>query len=216
MKKLSVKGLADYMTSTAVAQRTIISNYKFPKESGSHAKVIYYKDAKDIIKKYHKEGLPQSWLLSEANTLETEANMLTACRRKTRLRGNAAGVRHYATHFAHRNFEVKKTQTYDLLFDDVIITIYPDLQVIENDKEKLIKLELSKDEPNDKFIKIIRQCLHEAANQTATFKPSQILYFDIPRGKEHRGTRMGQMLTNEIIATCKNISTIWDSIEPTI
>jgi hypothetical protein len=53
MKTISMKGLADYMTASAVRQRKILREYKYPADAEAQAKILYYKEARETIAKFH-------------------------------------------------------------------------------------------------------------------------------------------------------------------
>ena len=40
MKKISLKGLADFMTASAFRQRKIVREYRYPSEGESRAKIL--------------------------------------------------------------------------------------------------------------------------------------------------------------------------------
>lgn len=213
MKKLSLKGLADYMTASATRQRSILRTYKYPDEDEARAKILYYREARERIAAYHFSGNqdPQ-WLVDQARNLDTLAKY-SLRRRRARLEHNAYGVRQYARHFAERRFKVLAEFSRDLRFDDVFVSVYPDLHVIEDGTEKLIKLEFTKEEPSPDLVKIITQCMFEAARDAGCgIAAASVLLLDVPRAKSHRGARMGARMARNIEATCKNISAIWDSL----
>lgn len=212
IKKLSLKGLADFMTASPTRQRKILYTYKYPSEDEARAKILYYREARDRISAYHSSQHDVSWLRDEAKRLDTLAGFSVGLRR-SRLRHNAHGLDLYATHFAERNFDVLDEFYQDIQFRDVFVSVYPDLHVREDDDEKLVKLEFTKDAPDEKIVKIISQCMFEAATLADLKLPSaSILYFDVPRGKVYKGARMGARMAKDIESTCMNISAIWDSI----
>ncbi len=212
MKKLSLSGLADFMTKSASGQRKLLRNYKYPDTDDASAKILYYKEARDRILAYHSAGNDMELLTDAIKDLEKLA-ALSMGQRKTRLGYNVRALRDYARHFSKKSFEILKEASLGLNFDDVIVTVYPDLHVEEKGVEKFIKLGFSKDEPEQKFISIISQGLFEAARQEGhELSSSSILFLDVPRGKIHKGARMGARMTGNIEAACQNISAIWDKL----
>jgi len=213
IKKLSLKGLSDYISASPTTQRRILHEYKYPTEDESRAKILYYREAKDRITAYHESGYDRNWLINEANQLKMLGDLSVNASRKNRLRYNAMGVYRYAKYFSQRHFEILDDLTLDLFIGDVFISVFPDMHVIEKGKDKIIKLEFSKNSPSDMAIKIISQCLFEAAHRNGLpLSPSCTLYLDVPRGVEYRGARMRSRMLRDIEATCMNISAIWDSI----
>ena len=212
MKKLSLKGLADYMTASPTRQRSILHGYKYPAEDESRAKILYYREARDRIAAYHASQHNPDWLLAQAHSLAIVAGH-SAGRRRSRLQHNARGIQQYARHFGGRQFEVLDDFSHDLQFGDVFISVYPDLHVRERGAEKIIKLEFSAIEPSAEMIQILCQCMLEAASGARMpVRPSDVLLLDVPRGASHRGARIRARMTRDIQATCQNISSIWDAI----
>ena len=91
-KRISLKGLSVFMTASAVRQRSLVREFKYPGEEEAHAKILYYRDARDRIAAYHRAGHGQDWLLGEAAHLETLA-VSTLDPTKTRLNHNARALR---------------------------------------------------------------------------------------------------------------------------
>ncbi|MEJ2254308.1 MAG: hypothetical protein P8Y75_08075 [Nitrospirota bacterium] len=211
MKKLSLKGLAEYMTATDSHKRKMLRDYKYPSVEAL-AKITYYREARDRIAAFHSGGHDTGWLLDAAADLDVLVQSSDGTR-KTRFKYNARALRGYAKHFGKKKFKVLGETTYGLHFDDVLITVHPDLHVEEKGKEKLIKLEFGLKEPDSRKVKIINQCMLEAVlRDRLDIASSGVLYFDVPRGRIHKGARIGSRMTNDIDAACKNISAIWDNI----
>ena len=61
--KLSAKGLAKFMTSSAAGQRKVLRDYKYPDEEGT-AQAAYYREACDIVAQYHRDGHDKLWLVT--------------------------------------------------------------------------------------------------------------------------------------------------------
>jgi hypothetical protein len=102
-KKISLKGLADYMTASHTRQRTVLRQYKYPEEDEAQAKIIYYREARDRVAVLHRSDRDSNWLLQQAAQLDTLAAMSTG-QTKTRLRHNARALRAYANHFGGSQF----------------------------------------------------------------------------------------------------------------
>lgn len=214
MPRLSIKGLADYMTSSARRQRSILRSHKYPDEDESRARILYYREARDRVAVYHQSGEDPDWLIDQADQLALlAASFNTRSRRRMRLLHNARALRAYAESFAGRVFEVLPDLRLALEFNDVVVTVAPDLHITERGREKIIKLEFATDEPADHLIRIICQAMFEAASVAElALSSSQILLLDVPRAVEHRGARMRSRMAAEIEAACENISAIWDRL----
>ena len=215
MKKISLKGLAGFMTAGHARQRSILRTFKYPQDEEARAKITYYREARDRVAAYHKAVRDAPWLLAEAHYLDGLA-ALSVGRTATRLAHNARALRAYARHFSGRGFQVLQEVTLQLQYEDVLVSVHPDLHIREGKQEKIVKLEFVVEEPSDEFIKIVTQAMFEAA-QSARMRlpPSAVLLFDVPRGTAHKGARLGARMRRELEAACENISAIWDKIEPT-
>jgi hypothetical protein len=212
-KKISLKGLADYMTASHTRQRSVLRQYKYPEEDEAQAKIIYYREARERVAVLHRSDRDSAWLLQQAAQLDTLAAMSTG-QTKTRLRHNARGLRAYASHFADRSFEILDDVRFALRFGDVMVSTVPDLHVKEKNKEKLVKLEFSATEPSPVAIQVISQAMFEAAEQANLGLPSSgVLYLDVPRGVAHKGARLGSRMRKDIESACLSISAIWDTLE---
>lgn len=212
MKKISLKGFAQIMLAAPARQRTLLRYHKYPSEDEPRARILYYRDARDRISGYHALDHDPEWLVRQARALEQLAKA-SAGQRKTRLNHNGRGLRDYQKHFAQRKFEILDDLLLTLEFGDVRITVRPDLHLKERNKEKIIKLEFGVNKPSADEIRIISQAMYEAAEQAGMkITSASVLYFDVPRGAQHRGARLGSRRKADIEATCQMIDAIWDDI----
>lgn len=212
MKKISLKGFAQIMLASPSRQRTLLRYHKYPSEDEPRARILYYRDARDRISAYHSLEYESDWLLQEARALELLASVSSGARR-TRLNHNGRGLRAYARRFSSRKFEVLEDLLLTLEFGDVRITVRPDLHIVEGKREKIIKLEFGVSEPSADEVKIISQAMYEAADQVGMgLTAASILYFDVPRGAQHKGARLGSRRRADIEATCQIIDAIWGTI----
>jgi hypothetical protein len=211
MIKLSAKGLAKFMTSSAAGQRKVLRDYKYPDEEGT-PQAAYYREARDIVAQYHRDGHDKLWLRERAAVITSTATVLGG-RVATRLRHNARALADDADHFAPRQLEVLPQRKFYLSFDDVRITVVPDLHVRENDRERFLKLDFGAKRPSAEIIKIVSQLMFEAAVQAQIpVRSADIIYVDVARGDRHEGARMGSRVRTEINASCANISAMWPAI----
>jgi hypothetical protein len=74
--KMSVKGLAKFMTASPSGQRRILREFKFPDEDEPRAMRLYYGEATDAIKAYHSNGHARQWLHDQADALSQLAMSL--------------------------------------------------------------------------------------------------------------------------------------------
>lgn len=213
MIKIGVKGLAKFMTASSAGQRKVLRDYKFPDDEGT-AQAAYYREARDLVAQFHRHAHPAQWLRDKAAVIHSTAAALGG-RGATRLRHNSRGLNDYATNFPAKPYEVLPERKLYVTFGDVRVSILPDLHVRERDRERFLKLEFAKNEPDEQTIKIVSQIMFEAA--LAAMIPvasSDVLYIDVARGKAHKGARVGSRMGTEIEAACANISAMWGSIKP--
>jgi hypothetical protein len=212
MKRISIKGLADFMAANDAKRRTIIRRFKYPREDEAFAMIKYYQEARDAIAAHHSGGHDAAWLHRLGDQLDAFAASVTG-QTTTRIRHNARAIHAYATTFADRRFEVLAVPKLRLSYSGVTISVVPDLRVRENSDEKIIKLEFGKDQPAEREIKVMSQVLFEAARVGGLQIPARsVLYLDVSRGTEHRGARLGAQLARDLEAACETISDIWDRI----
>lgn len=213
MIKIGVKGLAKFMTASSAGQRKILRDYKFPDEEGT-AQAAYYREARDLVAEFHRHAHAAQWLREKAAVLQSTASALGG-RVATRLRHNSRGLNDYASNFPSKAYEILPERKFYVAFGDVRVSIRPELHVREKDRERFLKLEFAKDEPDEDTIKVISQIMFEAALAAKIpVTSSDVLYVDVARGKTHKGARVGSRMRTEIEAACANISAMWDSIKP--
>ena len=116
---------------------------------------------------------------------------------------------------AVKTLEILKRPRFRLTFDNVSISVVPDLVLRDGLKTKLIKLQFGGAKLHDQSVKVITQCLLEAAiSKGYEVGPSSVIYIDLPRDIVHTATRAGKRTLRDIRAACETISQIWNSISP--
>lgn len=214
MIRLTLSGLAKYMTSAPARQRTILRDFKYPNEDEALAKRLYYREAQEHIVAFHRNARDREWLLERAQQLAFLAEM-NGGRSGIRLRHNVRALRQYARNFCDRDFEVLDPLRLSLEYGQVRISVVPDLHVREKGKEKIIKLDFAVDVPSADAIRIASQCLFESSRGVVEdLTSSSALYLDIARGVEHRGARAGARTLADITAACETIAAIWPQLQP--
>lgn len=212
MIRLTVKGLAEFMTSTPAKQRKTLRDFKYPDEDEPFARRLYYREAREHISAFHRRGRDRDWLREKADDV-AELARLNGGQSEIRLRNNSRGIRAYERHFGARRFEVLDEVRMELRFADVRISVVPDLHVIEGKKEKIIKLDFGVKAPSPDIIRIVSQVMLEAARGVVgDLTSSSALYLDIGRGAEHRGARAGARTLRDIEAACETISAVWEGL----
>lgn len=211
MIKISLKGFAKYMIASQSQQRKILRDFKNPDPEG-YAQAMYYREARDFIENFHKAERDIEWLYEKANTLKVLAASASG-QTKTRYQNNSRALNEYANQFGNKKYEIlgKIRLRYDL--EGVLISVYPDLHVMEKEREKIIKLEFSKSDLNPKIPKVIGLLMFEAAKRAGyNFKSSSVLFYDVARGNIFKGARVGSRMKKDIEAACKNIASIWPDL----
>lgn len=209
--KLSLRGLVKYMTSSPSAQRKVLRDFKYPDPEGS-AQRDYYKEARESIVKYHKDGHDPRWLEQRGRLLTAQSEVERGPR-KVRLRNNSRAIYAYARFFGHEDFEVLKPPTLSLSFASVRVSVFPDLYVIENNKNTFIKMNFTAQTATKDEVKIVCQSMFEAAEQAGLGPTSShILYYDLKTGEKHKGARMGALMRRNIEASCQAIAAIWPTL----
>jgi predicted RNA-binding protein with EMAP domain len=212
MIKISLTGLAKFMTSGPAAQRKVVHDYRYPDEDEPKAMRLYYLEAVDSIKAYHLNKHPAAWLNEQAERIGDLAATVGGMTR-SRLNNNARAVRQYAENFGARNFTILNDLKLALVFGSVRVTVIPDLHVREANKEKIVKLGFARTQPDGQLVKIVSQSMFEAYRTAeGAITSSNVLYLDVARGIEHRGARVGARLMTDIKAACENIEALWDTI----
>jgi len=212
MIKISVKGLANFMTSGASTQRKILRDFKLPKPEGI-AQAKYYDPARQAIRKYHAQGNDASVLVGAVDELRKQAARAPTPRIVTKLDQNIRALECYMKYFAHSQFTVLPIPMLDLICGNVRITANPDLCVAYKGRQKLIKLELGAITPKPLAVKIITQVIFEAAGAgNLPIGPRDVVYLDVTRGTLHKGAKSRTRLKREIEDTCRNIEAMWTGI----
>lgn len=212
MIKLSLKGLAKYIASSPSTQRRILQDFKYPAADEPFAMRMYYREATDCLKVYIKERQSKEWLRLRA--IEIAASRHEQSRASARrLRQNANAVLLYEKHFSGCDLEVLERPKFRLNFHGVSVSIVPDLYLRDGAKTKLIKLQFGGPKLPEQSVKVITQCLLEAANSEGyDLAPSSAIYIDLPRDVSHTAARAGKKTLRDIKAACETISQIWDAI----
>lgn len=212
MIKLTLKGLAKYVASSPAAQRKILQDFKYPAADEPFAMRVYYREALDCLKEYVENRHSSEWLRQRAVQLTAtrEGQSATSARR---LRQNAQAVLLYEKHFGGKELEILQTPRFRLNFHGVAISVVPDLCLRDGPRTKLLKLQFGGIKLSEQSVKVITQCLLEAANsQGLDLTPSSAIYVDLPRGVVHTAPRAGKRTLQDIRAACETISQIWESI----
>jgi hypothetical protein len=212
MIKLTVKGLAKFMTRGPAAQRKILRDFKFPQPEG-FVQTIYYAEARQAIRDYHAGENDPTTLIGAVDSLRAEADRSDG-QTRNRLEHNIRALESYLEHFADKRFKILPTPRLGYSHRSVTVAATPDLFVEESGRRKLIKLELGADAPDRAMVKIILQVTYEAARRAGLgIRPQDVIYLDASRAVQHKGARARARLQRDIEAACENIEAMWDGIK---
>lgn len=214
MIKLTLKGLAKYIASSPSAQRKILQDFKYPSADEPFAMRVYYREAMDCLKQYIREQRSPEWLREQARQLTVTQDGQSA-KSISRLRQNARAVLLYERLFRTMGVQVLDTPRFRLTFHGVTISVVPDLCLLDGTRKKLIKIQFGGTKLPEQSVKVITQCMLEAANSSGHgLSASSCVYIDLPRGTVHTAPRAGKRTLQDVKAACETISLIWESIPP--
>jgi hypothetical protein len=210
--RISVKGLAKFMTSGAASQRKILHDFKFPNPEGG-IQAAYYSEARRAIAAFHSSENDPAVIAEEVENLRDKAYQ-AAGRSRTRLEHNIRALQSYLRNFGREKFKVLATPNLSLSHGHLVVGATPDLCVRRDGRRTLIKLDLGVKEPDAKHINIILQVIFDAAVASGlTLQPKDVIYLDVPRANAHQGAKIRARLRTEIEATCENIEALWPTIK---
>ena len=214
MIRLSVKGLAKYITSSPSAQAKVLQDFKYPKSDEPFAMRTYYLETLRAIATFHRDKQPADWLRNVAMALADRSRHEGGSGGR-RVAQNARALAQYQQYFSRRSFEVLQAPRFRLAYDTVAISVAPDLFVSEGGRARMIKFQFGGKELSDQAVKVITQCLLVAANKAGhELNAGSVLYLDLPRGAEHTAPRSGTRTWRDIEAACRTIALVWDAIPP--
>jgi hypothetical protein len=212
MIRITVKGLAKFMTKGPAGQRKVLRDFKIPKPEG-FVQTVYYGEARQAIRDYHSKGNNPATLIKAVEGLQVEADRAEG-QSETRLKHNIRAIESYLQHFASQKFKVLTTPRLEYLHQNVTVNANPDLFVEEKQRQKLIKLELGADKPDKAMVRIILQVMYEAAVRAGlNLRPQDVIYLDASRAEQHRGAKVRARLSRDVEAACENIEAMWPGIK---
>jgi len=210
MIRISLKGLAKFITSNPSQQRKILRDFKYPDPEGG-VQAVYYAEARDAIVKFHKNMKPKEWLEAQAQRLSEFAAQSDG-RARARHRHNAVALYDYKENFGGRQYTVLQPPRIKLTYSGVIISATPDMYVEERGRQRLIKFEFNRNASDPRLAKIVTQAMYEAqAGEGIGLPSSAVLYLNIHTGETTKAQTRSR-LQQEIEDACQNIAALWDGI----
>jgi hypothetical protein len=214
---ISLKNLARFMTAKPARQRKILLDLKYPDPEGI-AQALYYEKAITAIESFHRGKRPLDWLDAQADDLLVQAQEADVPEmRAVKLRSNARAIRDYRRSQLTRHLDVRPMLKLHMAFEGILVTMTPDLHVLDKRKTKLIKIDCTGEAANEEIVKICTQGFFMGArHHDVDIASSQIRYWHISTGEDYKGARMGARLSEDIRSACMAIKAIWPTIEPPI
>src|SRR5437879_436062 len=127
MIRISVKGLAKFMTAGPATQRKVLIDFKFPDPEGG-VQASYYSEARSAITEFHESQNDPATIASEVQRLSEKAYQASG-RQRTRIEHNIRALRSYLENFGNESFKVLPTPPLSLSHRSVSIGATPDLFV---------------------------------------------------------------------------------------
>jgi hypothetical protein len=188
----------------------VLGSYKYPEIGLPRAR--YYRDARDTIRNFHRQGGDGSTLREAVADLQLE--QAHASEYETiRLRHNARVLRAYLRHRADRDYELRQVAYSSLSVSGVTVNTNPDLYVTEAGRPRLVKFDFATACPEDEFARIIVECLARGAQAARVeVTPKDVVLYSIEHDREWKATRPGVRRWNNIKAACRQIATLWPSV----
>jgi hypothetical protein len=212
MIRLTVKGLAKFMTGRPAAQRKVLRDFKFPQPEG-RVQTLYYREARQAIRDYHGGGNDPALLVGAVDSLRAAADRSEG-QTRARLEHNIRALKGYLKNFADKQLKILKTPRLEYAHGEVLVTASPDLFVQDNGRQKFIKLELGADAPDTAMVRVILQVMHDAAKGAGLIiRPQDVIYLDASRAVQYKGAKTRSRLQRDIEAACENIEAMWDGIK---
>lgn len=212
MIRISVKGLAKFMTAGPATQRKVLKDFKFPDPEGG-VQASYYSEARSAIAEFHGSDNNPATIAAEVQRLSEKAYDASG-RQRVRIEHNIRALQSYLENFGHESFRVLPTPSLSLSQRTVSVGATPDLFVRHKGSNKLIKLDLGTKAPDKRLVAIVLQVIYEAARSSGlSLKPKDVLYLDVPRANVHRSAKVRTRLKGEIEAACENIEALWPTIK---
>lgn len=213
MIQLSYTALADFMISTPAAQRKTLIDYKYPDEDEPVAKRLYYREARDAIRAYHNGQKSIDWMQESAARLADLAANNPSKPAATRLKNNSRSLTAYAGSYDSDQIQLAAPFKGQLNFGNVSIRINADLHGVERKREKVIRLDYSKDTPDSRYCTVVAQLMYEAATAAGLILPtSAFVIRHIESHTDFAPARKGARVLRDITATCENIEGIWNTL----
>ena len=209
--KLSMKSLAQFMTSGESRRRTILKNSKFPREA--QVIIIQYRDAINAIRDFHENGNDPATLVKNIDKLRKKA--IGASRQtEARINNNIRAIERYLDHFAAQNCKIRPVPKMKYIHANVTVSVFPDLLIDEGGEKTLIKLDFTQAGATDEQIEIMLQLMYEATiAEDLGIKPKNVIYINARSEQPHRCSKIKKNLKREIDAACENIEAMWEGIK---
>ena len=213
--RLTISGLADYMTCSASAQRNVLLRFKYPQGPGEAA-AKYYHFAYRVLGGYFQPSGQRSvsWLSLEADELDARPGHDPHARDK--IEANVRVLRGFLSYFASQKFQnIQPVPKLLYRHAGVSIRITPDLYGTKRNRSYVVKylFAAGKREVIGSRARIICQVMYHASMQPNLGLPaSGIQIWACRSGDVYRAREGGSLVINNVEAACKTIAAVWPTL----
>jgi len=209
--RISVSGMAEFVTSPGRSTKSLLHPYKFNKRGEGFVRSRYYQLAIAAIRAYHAAGNDIAVFEKNIHELQARAEATTKPWERPKLANNIRAIEAYRRVYGNRHFTICPNHRLEYRINEIIVTARPDLWVQENDTQVLLKIGLAKKRPAyvDILLTIIRKA---AVNSGYRIRSKNIVYLDVSTGKELICSA-GLRRFNKVFAEkAREIVTVWPTI----
>lgn len=209
MIKIGLNGLATYLDADEAGKRKVLQGYKYP----NRFQRDYYVSATNAVIRLHR-GVPPGDVLRSAAELDSRAIAAPSDPTRRALQHNARAIREWVAmmHGGVAPFS-RVPRGLHLRYGNVCISAGPTLALRVRKREVFVRAYFSVEPLSEHAIKVITQCMFEAAVANGMDLPSKSAQlYDVHRGAIHRGARKNSRVAAVVEAAMINIEMLWPSI----
>lgn len=212
MIKLSIRAIAQYLTSDPAARLQLLRDRKYLQPE-SIARARFYAEARTSITAYHRGALSRDMIEARVTTMRQEARYATPFH-SCELVHNADVLERYLYYQSHRRLELAPPPTADLVRSDVEIAVRPSLFAMEDGERRLIFLEL-REHTSRAMMRVMAEIAYEAFRPVLwNLEPRAVQVIDVRRGLITELQYAGTAITRELADACKTITQLWPQLTP--
>lgn len=205
--------LAEYATGGSRSRSSILRPFKFRKDGEGRARAIFYPPVVTVIRKFYRSEKKRSILDEAIEGWEKRAEATENRALKSRLRGDAKALQAFHKLYGARDFTILPTHRITLRIGNITWKATPDLWVLENGIEVLIKVGFANKSRSytDILLAVIRSA---ALVNKYRVKRENVVYLDARTGEERICRFPISRLRRTLLAASREIANLWDSVTP--